>query len=55
MYGAFTRATTLVASLMLIAGGLGIHATAGNFPDSRFWGVLQYQFSHVQWLSLIHI
>ena len=37
--------------LALASGGLGIHATAGNFPNSPVWQALGYQFTHVAWVG----
>ena len=37
--------------LALASGGLGIAAAAGNFPNSRFWQLLGFQFEHVEWVG----
>ncbi len=37
--------------LAMASGGLALHRVAGNFPDSRFWQVVGYQFEHVEWVG----
>jgi predicted acyltransferase len=38
-----------LAMLAMASGGLALHRVAGNFPDSRFWQIVGYQFEHVEW------
>jgi predicted acyltransferase len=40
-----------LAMLAMASGGLALHRVAGNFPDSRFWQVVGYQFEHVEWVG----
>jgi heparan-alpha-glucosaminide N-acetyltransferase len=35
----------------LAANGFGLTQTAKNFPDSRFWQVVGFQFEHVPWVG----
>ena len=42
------RGLTMVA---MASGGLALHQVAHNFPDSRFWQVVGYQFEHVPWVG----
>lgn len=39
--------------ICLAANGFGIAATAKNFPDSRVWQFLGYQFDHVPWVGCV--
>lgn len=34
--------------------GLGLHAAAKHFPDSRFWSVLAHQSEHVAWVGCVY-
>jgi predicted acyltransferase len=38
-----------LAMLAMASGGLALYRVAGNFPESRFWQVVGYQFEHVEW------
>ncbi len=40
-----------LAMLAMASGGLALHRVAGNFPDSRLWQVVGYQFEHVEWVG----
>jgi predicted acyltransferase len=37
--------------LAMASGGLALARVASNFPDSRFWQVVGYQFEHVEWVG----
>ncbi len=37
--------------LLMASEGLGIPEVAKRFPSSRAWQLLNYQFSHVQWIG----
>jgi predicted acyltransferase len=42
------RGMTMVA---MASGGLALSQVARNFPDSRFWQIVGYQFEHVPWVG----
>ena len=37
--------------LAMASGGLGLHRVAQNFPESRFWQFIGYEFEHVEWVG----
>ena len=37
--------------LAMASGGLALHRVAQNFPDSRAWQIIGYQFEHVPWVG----
>lgn len=37
--------------LAMVSAGLGFRQVAEEFPESRFWEFLGYQFSHVKWVG----
>jgi predicted acyltransferase len=40
-----------LAMLAMASGGLALAKVATNFPESRFWQVVGYQFEHVEWVG----
>ncbi|MGD9719608.1 MAG: acyltransferase family protein [Pirellulales bacterium] len=40
-----------LAMLAMASGGLALHRVAQNFPESRFWQTVGYQFEHVEWVG----
>jgi heparan-alpha-glucosaminide N-acetyltransferase len=39
--------------LAIASHGLGIAATAKNFPDNRLWQAISHQFEHVPWVGCV--
>jgi heparan-alpha-glucosaminide N-acetyltransferase len=37
--------------LAMASGGLGLHRVAQNFPESRVWQFVGYEFEHVEWVG----